>query len=279
MAFLMRAGEVWRDFVTAGVPSSGKWDPKKADIRAWGTWVEGVVSAFFSTGGKIYQTRARMDADLTPTANSIAWVMQDTTVANNGIYRKVGGAGTGSWARAGDLPYSFIVSANLGAGTANAIQATTSIPVSPSALVILPVAATNTSSPVTVSFNGGDAILIKTASGNDIVAGGLIAGMHLAGIVAGSSFRLLSDQASAAVLAQMEQLLIDTAAESAQMVADAVQQFTDQTQDLRDEAQASADNASSSATEAAMYAEMVGAAVYDFNFDTDPSTPGLDWNN
>jgi hypothetical protein len=32
-------------------------------------------------------------------------------------------------------------------------------------------------------------------------------------------------------------------------------------------------------TEAAMYAEMVGAAVYDFNFDSDPSTPGYDWND
>lgn len=38
-------------------------------------------------------------------------------------------------------------------------------------------------------------------------------------------------------------------------------------------------SAEASATEAAMYAEMVGAAVYDFNFDSDPSTPGYDWND
>ncbi|MBD8688192.1 MULTISPECIES: hypothetical protein [unclassified Rhizobium] len=91
MAFLMRAGDVWRDFVTSGVPSSGKWKPNKSDVRGRGPWVEGVISAFFSTGGKIYQTRALMNADLTPAANSIAWVMQDGVVANNGVYRKVGG--------------------------------------------------------------------------------------------------------------------------------------------------------------------------------------------
>ena len=47
-----------------------------------------------------------------------------------------------------------------------------------------------------------------------------------------------------------------------------------------DEAQlnASVSAASVSAAEAAYYAEMVGAAAYDFNFDTDPS-PSDDWNN
>ncbi|MGO4637240.1 glycosyl hydrolase family 28-related protein [Mesorhizobium sp. 2RAF45] len=34
------AASVWRDFVIDGVPSSGSWAPRKADIRAWGTWVE-----------------------------------------------------------------------------------------------------------------------------------------------------------------------------------------------------------------------------------------------
>lgn len=40
----------------------------------------------------------------------------------------------------------------------------------------------------------------------------------------------------------------------------------------------SAGSAAASATEAGMYAQMVGAAVYDFNFDSDPETPGYDWN-
>lgn len=47
-----------------------------------------------------------------------------------------------------------------------------------------------------------------------------------------------------------------------------------------DEAQlnAAVDAASLSAAEAAAYAEIVGAAAYDFNFDTDPSSSD-DWNN
>lgn len=204
MAFLMRAAEVFRDFVTGGVPSSGKWKPKKSDVRAWGEWIESIIAAFFASGGKIYQTRALLNADLVPAANSIAWVMEDPTVANNGIYRKVGATGTGSWVRAGDLPFSFIVASNPGAGTPNAIQATTSIPVSSSALVILPVAATNTASPITVSFNGGSALAVKTNSGNDVAVGGFVAGMMLLGIESGSTFRLVSDQASAAIQAAAE---------------------------------------------------------------------------
>lgn len=59
---------------------------------------------------------------------------------------------------------------------------------------------------------------------------------------------------------------------------EAIEDLTLQTEAIRDASQGFADDAEASATEAAMYAVMIGAAVYDFNFDTDPSTPGLDWN-
>lgn len=228
MAFLMRAAEVFRDFVTLGVPSSGKWQPKKADIRAWGTWVEDIIAAFFATGGKIYQTRALLEADLTPAAHSIAWVLEDPIVANNGIYRKVGATGAGSWVRAGDLPFSFIVASNPGAGAPNAIQATTSIPVTSSALVILPIAATNTSSPVTVSFNGGSALTVKTVAGDDVVVGGLTAGMVALGVVSGSTFRLTTDQASSAILdLAQEAAQAALAAANAGFVFDNIEDFNE----------------------------------------------------
>ncbi|QPB18742.1 hypothetical protein [Rhizobium sp. 007] len=92
------------------------------------------------------------------------------------------------------------------------LQATSSIPVSGSTLVWMNIFEANTASPVTVSFNGGSTLTIKTNSGNDIAAGGLVAGMTVAGIVSGSTFRLLSDQVSAAVVA---------AAEAAQAAAEA----------------------------------------------------------
>lgn len=62
------------------------------------------------------------------------------------------------------------------------------------------------------------------------------------------------------------------------IIANASTLFAAQTQSLRDEARQSADESAASATEAEMYALMVGAAVYDFNFDTAPSLND-DWNN
>jgi hypothetical protein len=198
------ANTIWRDFNTDGVPSSEEYDPKKADIRAWGTWVESIITAFTSNGGLIYSSKAAMDADLAHGANSMAWVIGDPDAANNGVYGKLGASGAGSWTRRSDLPFSFIIASDAGAGTPNAIQATTSIPVSGSALIWMNVADTNTGTPVTVSFNGGSPLTIKTNSGNDVAAGGLTAGMIVMGIVSGSTFRLVSDQASAAIVAAAE---------------------------------------------------------------------------
>lgn len=247
---------IWQDG-----PSSDPSQPRKADIREWGTWVEDSIAAFFTTGGTIYQTRASLNADLSPAANTMAWVVEDPVVANNGIYRKTGTTGSGTWVRVADLPFSFIVASNADGGTPNSLQVTTAIPPSASALILLPVADTNTASPVTVSFNEGPDLTVKTNSGNDVAVGGLVAGMIALGLITGSTFRLVSDQASAAILAQMESLA-DTVVETVEeATADAISA------------------AQAAATEAQMYADMVGAAVYDFSFDSDPDQPGYDWSN
>jgi hypothetical protein len=196
--------EVVRDYETDGVPSSGPHKPKKSDWRKWGAWVEQIITAFTSNGGLIYSSLASLNADLAHGANSMAWVIGDPVVANNGVYGKVGASGAGSWSRRSDLPFSFIIASDVGAGTPNAIHATTSIPVSGSALVWMNIADTNTGSPVTVSFNGGSALTIKTNGGNNIAAGGLVSGMIVMGIASGSTFRLVSDQASAAIVAAAE---------------------------------------------------------------------------
>ncbi|WP_404927162.1 hypothetical protein [Mesorhizobium sp. ORM16] len=193
--------------IMADGPSSNPSQPVKALLRAWGTWVEGIITAFLSNGGLIYDTKAHMDADLAHGANSSAWVVGDPTVANNGIYRKLGASGAGSWTRVADLPYSYIRATDAGAGTPNAIIATSTIPL-PSAdggaLINFIVFEANTASPVTVAFNGGAALTIKTSAGNDVVPGGLVAGMVVAGYKSGSTFRLLSDPASAAIQAAAE---------------------------------------------------------------------------
>ncbi len=197
------ASVIWADG-----PSSQPYQPSKEQIRAWGTWIEGIISAFTSNGGLIYTTRALLNADLARGANSMAWVVGDPVVSNNGVYGKVGGIGFGYWVRRADLPYSFIIAEASGAGTANTIQATSPLPISGSALVLLSVYQDNTGSPVTISFNGSAPMVVKSNSGNDIVAGGLKAGMVVLGRAIGSVFRLVSDQASAAILAAAEEAAV-----------------------------------------------------------------------
>ncbi|MEQ1406158.1 hypothetical protein ABK249_14550 [Neorhizobium sp. Rsf11] len=198
------AATVYRDYETDGVPASGNHKVKKPDIRTLLTGYEGIINAFTAGGGFIYTSRAALFADLAHDANSSAWVIGDATTAYNGIYMKSGASGTGSWTRVADLPFSFIIASDVGAGTANAIQATTSIPVSASALVWMNVFEANTTSAVTVSFNGGAPLAIKTNSGNDPSVGGLAAGMIIMGVVSGSTFRLVSDQTSSAIVAAAE---------------------------------------------------------------------------
>lgn len=228
------ANTVYRDFVTDGVPSSGKNKPKKSEIRRLLTGYETIINAFLSNGGLIYSSKAALDADLARGANSMAWVVGDATVGNNGVYMKFGAAGTGSWVRVADLPFSFIIASDVGAGTPNAIQATTSIPVSGSALVWCNVFETNTGSPVTISFNGGAALTIKTNSGNEPAPGGLPAGMIVMGIASGSTFRLVSDQASSAIVAAAEaaQAAAEAAAASVNLPAPVARTYLRQKSDV-----------------------------------------------
>ncbi|MGM4909114.1 hypothetical protein [Rhizobium sp. 768_B6_N1_8] len=210
--------QIMRDFVVDGVSSSGRWKPKKSEMRSWGAWVESLLNAIGSNSGTVYQQRALLFAELAKAANTMAWVINDPTVAYNGIYQKVGGTGTGSWTRVADLPYSFITAVDAGAGTPNAIQATSTIPISGSALVLLNIFEANTGSPVTLSFNGGATLAVKTNAGNDVIADGLKAGMQVLGVVSGATFRLVTDMDISAAVAQAEAAALaaaDSAAEAA----------------------------------------------------------------
>lgn len=202
------ASYIWGDYNTDRIPSSGFKEPKKRLIREWGTWIEGALLGTSVVGRVIHATRTSLYADLAHAANTMAWVWNDPTTAYNGIYAKVGASGSGSWTRLTDLPYSFLAAQNDGDGTANAIEATTPSPIPDGngrTLITLPIFATNTNTPVTVEFNeDGSPLTIKTSAGNDPVPGGLVAGMIVAGWKDGGTFRMLSDQASAAIQAAAE---------------------------------------------------------------------------
>ncbi|SCX00814.1 hypothetical protein DSM25558_0182 [Agrobacterium sp. DSM 25558] len=206
------------DIVFADGPMAAPYQPEKPAIRRIFKQVEQAIDAFSAGAGSIAKaTKAQLDADLARGADVTAWVYNDPTVANNGIYRKNGVSGSGSWTRILDLPFSFIVASNPGAGTPNAIQATTSNPVSSSALVILPIAATNTASPVTVSFNGGAPLTIKTNSGEDVrnLAGGSV----VYGVITGATYRLANDEAIASLIYEARDKAV-AAANSSEAEAD-----------------------------------------------------------
>ncbi|RWQ16082.1 hypothetical protein [Mesorhizobium sp.] len=214
------ANSIWADG-----PANSPSEPPKYQIRQWGTWVESLVNLAFSSG-KGYTTRAALYANLVPAANDIAIVSGDPTSGNDGLYMKVGATTTGSWTQLTDfVPGTQIVHAvDAGAGTPNAIVATTNLALSGSGaqLVRLDIFEPSTGSPVTVAFNGGSVLTIKTAAGNDPAAGGLTAG-PLLGFVSGSTFRLLSDQASAAIVAAAEAALVlsEAARDDAESAANA----------------------------------------------------------
>lgn len=202
-----RGSEVWRDFASDGIPSSGLHEPKKPEIRSWSAWMESLVTSGVLSSGPWFATKEAMT--LGYAANTIAVVYDDTTASENGLYIKVGSSGSGSWTQLTTfLPgYQFVTASPTEASTANAIVAVTSprLPAGDGvALVSLAIPETNTASPVTVTFDGGSALTIKTNSGNDVAVGGLLAGMVVIGAVSGSTFRLVNDQISSAVVAAAE---------------------------------------------------------------------------
>ena len=218
------ANTVFRDYATDGVPSSGNREPVKSEIRALLTYHESLL-ILASVNGLVYSTRAALYANLAPAANEPALVIGDPTAGYDGLYGKVGATTTGSWNRIGYAPgHQFSTASDAGAGTTNAIIATSSPAVEYSdgaQLIRLNIFETTTSGVVTVAFDGGAALTIQTASGNAPASGGLIAGMTILGVVdqSASVFRMLSDQASAAIVADAE--AAEAGAEAAQAAAEA----------------------------------------------------------
>ncbi|MFZ1430733.1 MAG: hypothetical protein WAS21_28695 [Geminicoccaceae bacterium] len=60
----------------------------------------GTVEAGQASTGIGYATKAELDADLAHADRSLAWVTNDSVAANNGMFRKSGASGTGSWVAA-----------------------------------------------------------------------------------------------------------------------------------------------------------------------------------
>lgn len=187
------------------------------EVVVWGTELEEIINLAISGGNfLIYGTKAELDADLDHPANTAAIVLGDSA-SNDGIYSKSGVSGAGSWTKVAEPPTSGFLRAIDAGGTANAIEVTTDAAANETQFIAVPIVLENTSGAVTVSFNGGAALTVKTVSGNSPVIGGLTAGSIISGYINGTEFQMLSDQASAAIQAAAE--AAETAAEAAAVAA------------------------------------------------------------
>ncbi|WEO73766.1 tail fiber domain-containing protein [Agrobacterium vitis] len=145
----------------------------------------------------LYATYADLVAATIATKVS-AWVYEDPDPDKNGIYGWI----SNTWTWVLPLPYSFIDATDTGAGTANAIKATSEIPVSEAALISVEIFRNTTDVPVTISFNDGPALTLKTITNSAQLA--LTGGMLVWGKIYGSDFRLTVDQDVSALVAQVE---------------------------------------------------------------------------
>lgn len=207
MGFPTDPAQVYRDFVTDGVPASGANMVRKSDVRRLYAERDAALAAGLYNGGLIYDTKASMNADLARGANSSAWVIGDGIAANNGIYRKTGASGSGAWVRVGDLPYSVVYAQNDGSGTANAIKATASVPIATSPyaqLISVPFAAANNGA-MTLAISGEAPRPLVLNVGGQIPAGYVKTGMSaLVQIDNAGNYRLFSYGDASSIQAAVE---------------------------------------------------------------------------
>jgi len=130
-----KADTVYRDMESPG--SSVPHDPEKLGVRQLFGIIDAALASLGVNGAITVKkaTLALLNADLAHVADTLAVVYNDGTASNNGIYAKVGGSGSGSWAlTALALPSSF------GADLAEVLAAAEAVP---SALAAAQVAASD----------------------------------------------------------------------------------------------------------------------------------------
>ena len=100
--------EVYRDFATDGVKSSGAHNPEKAAQRALGSTIEAAIALNLGNVSVAKTTAAALAADLAYGASSLALVYADPTNTNNDLWIKSGDPGTGAWTNTGALNAAFL---------------------------------------------------------------------------------------------------------------------------------------------------------------------------
>jgi lysophospholipase L1-like esterase len=121
----------FRDFITDGVASSGAHEVIKSEVRAIGPLIESALGTI-GLGALVdvlKSTKSLLNADLAHAADTIALVYGDSTDANNDLYIKVGGSGSGSWTNTGALHSAVegVAQPLIDAGVATAVSSVSSV--------------------------------------------------------------------------------------------------------------------------------------------------------
>jgi len=210
------AAEIFRRYVTNGVPASGINPVNKDDVVTWGTFLETSIGQI----GLGYSTLALLNGDLAHGAGTLAFVYNDTTAAYNGLYQKSGASGSGTWTRIGDLPNSVVVLSVTG-GTGDAIIATAiENPIVPGAklYILVPTAANTTAT--FININGTGSVEIKNSSGTSLAANSLLAGSPVLMIRPSTNFQLVvSTNVDASAILAAAQAAATSASSSASAAA------------------------------------------------------------
>lgn len=94
MAFAKLFAEIFRDFVTTGVPASGVHQPVKSDIRAWGETVEKAVPHISVLDADRSGTNANTAQNVFGSGENALSVEADTTYEIDALYILTRAAGT-----------------------------------------------------------------------------------------------------------------------------------------------------------------------------------------
>ncbi|WP_454288891.1 hypothetical protein [Rhizobium arsenicireducens] len=193
------------DEVLGNVTQDGVQRTRRQSVENLARQLSGTAPLRYLSGvAPIFETEAELLA-ASITDKVAAWVINDPDVSKVGIWGWNGSA----WVWALPLPYEIVPGVDAGAGTANAIQITTRVPVTDGMMVVFPLFRATTGPTVTVSVNGGAALTLMTPRDTD--ASALAAGQEVWFRVraSDSTARMVNDNDIATLIAQAEAVLAD----------------------------------------------------------------------
>lgn len=201
----------------------------------------------------VFSTRAELDAYLDEEENVAAIVYGDSAT-DDGLYRKLGAAGAGSWTRLGAIPGQTFVIATENGSSVNALVVSIDTTIAENKLIAVPTAQTNTSETVTVTINGEGPYTLRSPTNALLPIGALTAGGEVIGRIVGNDFRLVSDYNTLAAAAAVEAARAETAqsASDASTSASEAAQSASQSLASATAAGVSSNQSATSATQAAL---------------------------